>query len=322
MPLLDRSAYRPPRGLSNGHAQTLLAHLLRRVPPVTYQRERIATPDGDFLDLDWAARGRPQLAVVSYGMEGSPHGDYTRGMVHALREVGWGVLVWNYRGCSGEPNRKVHFYHGGLIEDLETVLLHAHAVERPRRLALVGFSLGGNLTLSYLGRRAGHLPAELSAAVAISAPVDVQDCADQLRRPANRFYTARFVRLFRARVRAKMQVQPGRISDAAFAHIRTLDDYDAAYTAPHFGFASVADLYRFVSPRPHLPAIRVPTLLISARNDPFLGPRCFPEAEARENPALFLERPASGGHLGFITRPFGGRGWAEQRTLDFLARGA
>ena len=116
-----------------------------------------------------------------------------------------------------------------------------------------------------------------------------------------------------------MRAQPGQISDAAFASIRTIDDYDAAYTAPHFGFASVAELYRFVSPRPHLPGIRVPTLLISAHNDPFLGPRCFPEAEARENPALFLERPDSGGHLGFITRPATARGWVEQRALDFLS---
>lgn len=319
MPVLAGSSYRPPFGLGNGHAQTLLAHIIRRPPAVAYRRERIETPDGDFLDLDWASEGGDRLAVISYGMEGSSQGDYTRGMACALMEEGWSVLVWNFRGCSGEPNRKLHFYHGGLIEDLESVLAHARAARRPRALALVGFSLGGNLTLNYLGRRAGALPPELVGAVAISAPVEVQDCADQLRRRENRLYTQRFLRLFRNRARAKMRTQPGLISDAPFAHIRTLEDYDAAYTAPHFGFASVPDLYRFVSPRQHLPKIRVPTLLVSARNDPFLGGHSFPVEEARQNPALHLEMPGSGGHLGFITLPRSGRWWTEARTLEFLA---
>jgi predicted alpha/beta-fold hydrolase len=283
MPLVDASSYRPPFGLAGGHVQTLLPHFLRRLPAVPYRRERIETPDGDFLDLDWAEAGHGRLAAVSYGMEGSPHRDYTLGMVRALQAGGWDVLVWNYRGCGGEPNRKIHFYHGGLIEDLETTVRHAIAVARPREVALVGFSLGGNLTLSYLGRRAGALPAEVRVAVAISAPVDVSDCADRLREPGNRLYTRRFIRLFRERVRAKMPRFPGALSDAAFAHIRTLEDYDAAYTAPHFGFASVADLYRFVSPRPHLPRIRVPTLLLSARNDPFLGPPAMAAIWTDEN---------------------------------------
>lgn len=211
------------------------------------------------------------VAILLHGMEGSPRRDYTQGIVRALHAAGWSVLVWNYRGCGGTPNQKAHFYHGGgLIDDLETVLLHAILVRRPRSVALVGFSLGGNLTLSYLGRRADAVPAEVVAVAAVSASVDVAGCADRLRDPPNAFYTRRFIRLFRERIQAKMPHFPGQLSDAPFRTIRTLDGYDAACAAPHFGFPSVPTLYRLVSRRPHLPAMTRPVLLINARNDPFL----------------------------------------------------
>lgn len=318
MPLIPHSTYRPPPGLSGGHLQTILPHFIRPSTPIDYRRERIETPDEDVLDLDWADRPFERLAIVSYGMEGSPRRDYTQGMVRALHAAGWSALVWNYRGCGGTPNRKVHFYHGGLIEDLETVLHHAIAVRRPRAVALIGFSLGGNLTLSYLGRRARAIPPEVVAAAAVSAPVDVAGCAERLREPRNAFYTRRFIRLFRERIQAKMPHFPGVLSDAPFRTIRTLDDYDAAYTAPHFGFPSVPALYHFVSPRPHLPAITRPVLLINARNDPFLDASCFPVSEAEVSPWLHLETPASGGHLGFLTFPLRGRWWHEDRICGFL----
>ena len=318
MPLLADSTYRAPPGLGGGHTQTLLAHVLRRPPAVVYRRERIDTPDGDFLDLDWHAGGRERLAIISYGMEGSSQGDYVRSLVHALAGAGWDALVWNYRGCGGEPNRKVHFYHGGLIEALEVVLRHALAAGRYRRAMLAGFSLGGNLTLNYLGRRGDAVPAQVTHAVAVSAPVDVTDCARQLRRPANRLYVRRFLRLFRERVRAKMKRMPGAIDDTPFRNIHTLDDYDAAYTAPHFGFPDVPALYQFVSPCRHLSAIRRPTLILNARNDPFLGPGCFPIEQADRHPWLSLEMPGSGGHLGFLAWPVRDARWLDRRILQFV----
>lgn len=317
MPRLPCS-YRAPWLLRNGHLQTVLGSF-RSAPPAAYRRQRIETPDGDFLDLDWAGGGEPgrPLVVVSFGMEGDPHRPYVRGTVRAFLDAGWNALVWNYRGTSGEPNRKAHFYHGGLIEDLDAVVQHALA-RSPDRIALVGFSLGGNLTLNYLGRRGSAVPDAVCGAAVFSVPCDVEDCAEQMRRPANRVYLRRFLRSFREKIRDKMRIMPEAVDDAGFDRIRSLEDYDARYTVPHFGFDSVSAFYRWVSSRRVLRDITVPTLIVNALDDPIMGPACHPVAEADANPRLFLESPPHGGHLGFL-RLGEGRNWMEDRAFAFLA---
>ena len=320
MPVIP-TTYRSPVGLRSGHLQTI-AGSFRPAPAVAYRRERIETPDGDFLDLDWAAgpatpSDRP-LAILSFGMEGDPQRPYVRGMVQAFTAAGWGALVWNYRGTSGEPNRKAHFYHGGLIEDLEAVVGRALALGHPR-LALIGFSLGGNLTLNYLGRRGDQVPAAVAGAAVFSVPCDVADCAAQMRKPWNRIYMNRFLLSFRAKIRAKMQVMPDAVSDEGFERIRSLEDYDERYTVPQFGFDSVPAFYRWVSSKFVLSRIAVPTLMVNALDDPIMGPACHPRDEADANPRLFLESPPHGGHLGFL-RWHAARNWMEDRALDFLAR--
>lgn len=315
------STYRAPVGLRNPHLQTVLGSF-RRAPATAYRRERIETPDGDFLDLDWAgnatgAGGRP-LAILSFGMEGDPQRPYVRGMVCAFRSAGWDALVWNYRGTSGEPNRKAHFYHGGLIEDLDAVIGHARA-RGCARMALVGFSLGGNLVLNYLGRRGGDVPACVTGAAVFSVPCDVADCAAQMRKWENRIYMNRFLLSFRDKIRAKMQVMPDAVSDRGFERIRSLEDYDERYTVPLFGFDSVPAFYRWVSSKYVLARIAVPTLMVNALDDPIMGPACHPRAEADANPRLFLESPPHGGHLGFL-RLGAARNWMEDRAIEFLTR--
>lgn len=315
------SRYLAPRWLRNAHVQTVLGSF-RRAPAVRYRRERMDTPDGDFLDLDWLQPEAPAayapLLIISFGMEGDPQRAYVRGMARAFGDAGWNVLVWNYRGTSGEPNRKVHFYHGGLVEDLEAVI--RHALRRGcLRVALCGFSLGGNLTLNYLGRRGAEIPAELAGAVCFSVPCDVEDCAVQMRRPANRLYMNRFLSSFRGKIRAKMQVMPELINDHGYESIRTLEDYDERYTVPHFGFANVPEFYRWVSSRYVLRRVSIPTLLVNALDDPLMGPPCFPRDAAAANPSLHLELPRRGGHLGFLRGPGHRRNWMEERALEFLA---
>jgi predicted alpha/beta-fold hydrolase len=317
MPLLP-STYRAPIGFGNGHIQSIAAGFLRPDYAVAYERERIDLADGDFLDLDWSRAGRDRLAVISYGMESDSRGRYVLGMVQALNDAGWDALVWNYRSCGGEPNRKVHFYHGGLVDDLHAVIIHALAGKPYAAIDLVGFSLGGNLTLNYLGRRGTNLVPPLRRAVAISAPTDVEDCALQLRKFPHRIYSKLFLRAFRRRIRAKMKAMPGLIDDLAFADIRTLEDYDIRYTVPHFGFASVPDLYRSVSSRYVIGNIALPTLLISAKDDPFMGAPSFPIEAAQAKPNLFLEMPDDGGHLGFISFPRREPWWMERRVVAFL----
>jgi predicted alpha/beta-fold hydrolase len=316
----ESSGYRAPLLLRNAHLQTVLG-AFRPAPAASYRRERIDTPDGDFLDLDWAQPERPPagspLLVISFGMEGDPQRPYVRGLARAFGDAGWNVLVWNYRGTSGEPNRKTHFYHGGLIEDLEAVL--QHALRRGvRRLALAGFSLGGNLTLNYLGRRGVDVPPELAGAVCFSAPCDVEECAVQMNKRGNRLYMNRFLSSFRGKIRAKMQVMPEAIHDRGYETIRTLEDYDARYTVPHFGFDSVPAFYRHVSSRHVAAAVRIPTLVVNALDDPLMGPSCHPREAAATNPHLHLETPAHGGHLGFLRGPGHARNWMEERALAFL----
>lgn len=315
MPLLP-STYRAPWGLRDGHRQTVLG-AFRPAPALRYQRERLDTPDGDFLDLDWLAADpvRP-LVVISFGMEGHAQRPYVRGMAAAFRAAGWDALVWHYRSTSGEPNRKLHFYHSGLVEDLELVLDRARQ-RGYTQLFLVGFSLGGNMTLNYLGRRGAAVPPDVRGAAVFSVPCEVMDCAQRLREPENQIYTRRFLESFREKIRTKMPHWPGRISDADYESIRTLEDYDARYTAPHFGFPDVPTFYRAVSSRYVLTGIARPTLMVNALDDPFMGPLCHPAEIAQRHPNLYLEQPAHGGHQGFLRGPWHRWNWCEERAVQF-----
>lgn len=314
MPLVASSSYVAPVLLRNGHVQTVL-NAFRPAPEIAYERERIDTPDGDFLELDWRIAGRSRLVIVSYGMESAPSTPYVRGAVAALHAAEFDVVVWNYRGCGGTPNRKEHFYHGGLIDDLHAVVQRGIA-RGYRDIRLAGFSLGGNLLLNYLGRMDDQLPSAVCRAVAFSVPVDVAACAVQLRQPANRIYARLFLRSFRRKIRAKMAAMPDRVNDHAFDSIATLEDYDEHYTVPHFGFGTVPAMYHAVSSLHVLHQIRTPVLLVNAQDDPFMGPTCFPSDIARVSDHLFLEMPRHGGHLGFLEANL--RSWMERRVVEFL----
>lgn len=318
MPIIVPSSYAPPWLLANGHVQTLLPALFRTVRGVAYRRERIATPDGDFLDWDWAETGAPRLAVIAHGLEGDSKRAYALGMVKALARNGWDAVVWNARGCSGEPNRVLRFTHSGATEDLQTVLSHLLDTRDYEEVALVGFNLGGNLTLKYLGERGRELDSRIRKAVAFSVPCDLASSSRQLAGVANQIYMRRFLSSLRQKIRAKMEVLPGKLDDRGYERLRTFKDFDDRYTAPIHGFADAEDYWRQCSCRPALKNIPIPTLLINARNDPFLAEPCFPIAEAEANPNLHLEMPTSGGHVGFISFNHRGEYWSESRAVSFL----
>jgi len=315
MPLLE-STYRPPRGFANGHLQTIFPALFRHVPLVTRRRERIPTADGDFLDLDWNTDGQaPRLAILSHGLEGDSGNAYIQGMARALVRRNWDVVAWNFRGCSGEPNRQIHSYHSGATEDLHTVI--THAAPRYRQIVLIGFSLGGNMTLKYLGEPGVH-PLVVGAA-AFSVPCDLASSALQLESLANRIYMRRFLKSLRGKVRGKMRQFPGKIHDTGLDAMRTFREFDGAYTAPLHGFASADDYWSQASSRARLARIAVPALLVNAQDDPFLPAACFPREEAEASDLLFLETPERGGHVGFLSFNAQGEYWSEQRAAEFLA---
>ena len=318
MPLLAKSSYIPPVGFSNGHIQTIFPYLFRRVRGISYKRKRICTADEDFLDLDWSSVGASKVAIVSHGLEGNSERWYVLGIVRALNRSGWDVLAWNMRGCSGEPNKTVRSYHSGITEDLEAVVEHVTQRGKYHAIGLVGFSLGGNLTLKYLGEQGPEINRAITGAATCSVPCDLASGAEQMAKPSNKIYMKRFTRMLHEKIKAKMRIMPDRISDEGYNLIKTFRQFDDRYTAPLNGFRDAQDYYDRASSRQFIPKITIPTLLVNAKNDPFLSRECYPIEEAETNPSFFLEMPKSGGHVGFIAFNNRGEYWFESRVVSFL----
>ena len=319
MPLIQ-STYRPPFGFGNGHLQSIYPALWRRVPAVNWNRERIDTPDGDFLDLDCSGSRSKRVAILSHGLEGHANQPYIRGMAHALMKRGWDVVAWNCRGYSGEPNRLLPFYHSGSSDDLETVLNHVLAQGRWSEISLVGFSLGGNQTLKLLGELGESVDDRVVGAVAFSVTCDLAASSIRLGEWENRIYMARFMKTLRQKAITKERMFPGQLDLNGLADMKTFKQFDDRYTAPLHGFADAEDYWTQCGSGRFLPAIRGPTLLVNARDDPFLAGRCFPREEAQKNPHFWLETPARGGHVGFVTRGNDGEYWSETRAVEFLGK--
>ncbi len=318
MPVIAKSTYKPPIFCSNTHIQTVIPTLFRKVPDVTYQRERIDTPDGDFLDLDWSRVGSKLLAIVLHGLEGNSTRSYMMGMVRALNRSAWDALAVNFRGCGGESNRRLQMYHSGETGDLQTVIRHVSGLSRYSELALVGSSLGANVILKYLGEQGEATPPIIRAAVTISVPCDLKASSIRISALMNRLYLKRFLKMLHEKMQAKALMAPEKIDLKGYEEIRTLKEFDDRYTAPLHGFKDAYDYYEKSSCRPFLPNISVPTLLINAADDPFLSASCYPYEEAKANPNLFLEVPKHGGHVGFMAFDHNGEYWSETRAVAFL----
>jgi len=281
-------------------------------------RFRIDTPDGDFLDLDLSSVASRRVAVILHGLEGDSHRSYIKGMAKAVNRRGWDALAVNFRGCGGTPNRRPRMYHSGETDDLAAVMNYVVTGGAYDIAALVGFSLGGNVILKYLGEQGADYPPVIRAATTISVPCDLKACSVRLGEPGNRMYSHRFLKLLRRKISVKARVNPEAVSEAKFKDIKTLKDFDDRYTAPLHGFKDADDYYAQSSSLGFLKSIRVPTLLLNARDDPFLGTPCFPVEDARANPHLFLETPEHGGHVGFMAFNRDGEYWSETKAGSFL----
>lgn len=318
MPLIS-SRYAPPAALLNAHLHTIFPVAFRPTPKVSYLRERLETPDSDFLDLDWSRKGSDRLVIVSHGLEGHSGRKYVKAVIRHFNAKGWDGLGWNFRGCGGEPNRLPRSYHSGCSEDLDCVVRHAIASRKYRRLSLVGFSVGGNVTLKYLGEQGSDVPSELCAAAVFSVPCDLESTAYRLAESGNRFYLKRFLIGLTERVEAKARLLPGHIDLGPLRKVRDFHDFDTHYTAPLCGFRSAQHYWRVCSSLNYLEGIRIPVLLASALDDPFLTPECFPVTHALRNPMLHLESPRWGGHCAFVEWNGNNEYWAEKRAYEFVA---
>ena len=316
MPLVP-SNYRPPFLFRNGHFSTIYAGAIRKVHGVIQKRERLELQDGDFLDLDWSESVQPteKVAILLHGLEGDAQRHYITGSAKKLTQNNFDTCAVNFRGCSGESNRLYRSYHSGATKDLMAVIDHILNTKDYSKIYLLGFSLGGNLALKYLGE-GNPIAKEITAAVSVSVPCDLKDACDQLLQSKNVLYSARFKKHLLAKLRKKQQLFPTKISEGTINKISTLKDFDDAYTAPAHGFADALDYYAQCSSKQFLPNITTPSLIINAKDDSFLGEACYPYKEAKDNPSLFLEVPEFGGHVGFWGRR--NISYAEERTLNFF----
>ncbi|MBF7729958.1 hydrolase [Pseudomonas sp. N040] len=300
--------FKPAWWLRNAHLQTLWSAFFRRAPQLPRTRERLWLEDGDFLDLDWFGphEATTPLVLVLHGLTGSSGSHYVLGLQQALAAQGWASVALNWRGCSGEPNLLPRGYHSGVSEDLATVIRHLQAARPLAPLFAVGYSLGGNVLLKYLGETGGQ--SGLQAAVAVSVPFRLDQCADRIGIGFSRIYQAHFMRELLAYVRRKQREFRAAGKTAQLAALeqlgelddmRTFWDFDGRVTAPLHGYADADDYYRRASSRFFLGAIRTPTLLIQAADDPFVFRHSLPEPHELAA-GTQLELHARGGHVGFI----------------------
>ncbi len=285
-----------------GHYQTIYPNLFRRVA-VDYRRQRIDTPDGDFLDLDWLDHpGSRRLVILSHGLEGDSRRVYVASAARYFHRHGWHALAWNCRSCSGEMNRTPRLYSHGQSEDLETVVNHALAAGDFEQIVLIGYSMGGNLTLKYLGTLGERRPPEVTHGIAFSAPVFITPSADSLDLPGNFIYRIKFRRSLFRKIMAKEAQFPGRIDPTDLRRVERWRDFDRFFSAKIGGFDTLEAYYHYLSSGNFLAGTTAPVLIVNALNDPIVPPACSPHALAAEHPLITLEEPPRGGHVGFMLR--------------------
>ncbi len=319
MPIIENSTYKAPFLLGNNHLQTILPTLFRKVKGVNYIRERMDTPDGDFIDLDISSIGAERAVILSHGLEGKSERAYMRGMVKAFNRRGWDGVSFNFRGCSGVMNRTSATYHSGKTEDLHSVIQYLLSEKKYKSIALVGFSLGANLTLKYAGEMGKRIPPEIRSAVGISAPCDLISSSIEIHKRKNILYSKRFLSTLVEKMKIKEYLHPGGIT-RDYKSIKTLKDFDDKFTAPLNGFADAMDYWGRCSSVKYISGTAIPTLILNAKDDPILGEECFPYKEAALCGNLFLEVPEKGGHMGFITFSKNGEFWHETRTAEFAEK--
>lgn len=322
------SGFHPAWWVPGAHLQTLWGKLARRQPLFPTRVERWDTPDGDFLDVHRIPRTRDMSAftphvVLLHGLEGTVRSHYAQGLLAEMARRGWSADLVIFRSCGDELNRARRFYHSGETSDLALALDHVTGEYPDAPLAIVGVSLGGNVLLKYLGERGSDVPPSLRAAAAVSVPFDLGRGADHIRHGFSRVYERYFLDSLKRKALEKQRRYPDLVDPERMAAVRTLREFDDTLTAPLHGFADASDYYMKSSSLHFLESIRIPTLLLSAEDDPFLPPDVLRQVRtvAPRNPRLTLDFPARGGHAGFVggRNPFRPVYYLEQRVGEFLA---
>ncbi len=314
MPVVESLRFSPPWPFTHSHFSTLYPYLYRGKPKHVYNRERIHTPDYDFFDVDYLRNGHSKLAIICHGLEGSSSSQYVAGLVQVLK-TDWDVAAINYRSCSGEINLTATLYHSGFTADLHTLVKREE--DNYSEIVMIGFSLGGNMVLKYTLDGIYELSHKISTVVAVSVPCDLEHSGYKLLKWHNMLYVRAFLKTLKEKMKAKYDQGFSEIRIDLLEKTNTLFDFDEYFTGPLHGFGDALGYYRACSSRPFLNNVSIPTLILSAQNDSFLSPECFPVQEAIGNENLYLLAPKYGGHVGFSawsSTPY----WSEKVISLFL----
>ncbi len=314
--------FRSPSWLPGAHLQTIVPALFASRPRVAYARERWDTPDGDFIDVDRtpadADRRAPTL-IVFHGLEGSAQSRYVLGLMAEAVARGWRGVAPHFRGCGGTSNDLPRFYHSGDSDEVDWIVRRVHAGRPASPLCVVGISLGGNMLLKWLGERGDDARSLVAVAAAVSAPMDLTAGGASLGRGFNRVYAKMFLRTLKAKSRAKLDRHAGLFDRARMEAARDLHAFDDVVTAPLHGYRDTDDYWLRASSKPLLARIAVPTLILNARNDPFLPADALPSRHDVSD-AVTLEFPEHGGHVGFLDAGPDGAAWMPRRVVGFVER--
>lgn len=310
--------FKPAWWLPNSHLQTIWPTFCRSCVQLVLERERIELPDGDFIDLDWVGKNKTgPLVLILHGLEGSIDSHYARGMLKTIEQEGWRGAFMHFRGCSGEPNRLPRGYHSGDTQDVDFVINYLRDREPRLPIAAIGYSLGGNVLLKWLGETGNRNP--LAAAIAISVPFELHKAVERIQQGFSRLYQWYFIKCLRDRLVKKFQSITAPVDISLLFEVQTMRDFDDKFTAPLHGFSGADEYYSTSSSRQYLKTITVPTLVLNAKDDPFLTEDMIP-SEDELSPKVILEVSETGGHVGFVSGryPWSPQYWLEKRIPEFL----
>lgn len=311
--------FKPAWWLPTGDLQSLWPYFFRKKYPLNTRRERFELIDGDFLDADWVGSDDETLpiVIVLHGLEGSIDSHYTNAILYKIMKTGWRGLIIHFRGCSGQPNRLDHSYHAGQTSDIFNVLSIIKNREPNSKYAAVGYSLGGNVLLKWLGEM--HTRTPLLAAVSVCAPLELKIAADEIQHGRSYYYQQWFIRHMRKSIKNKYKTKKAPIRIDNIKQWKTFQEFDENITAPLHGFKNALDYYESASSYKHLINIKNPTLIIQSRNDPVVSEKIIPHAEETSE-MVKIETHKSGGHLGFVCGKIPGfpKYWLENRIIHFL----
>lgn len=315
--MIRRSLFKPNWLLSNPHVQTMWQTFFRRNPEIITERERLFLPDGDFIDLDWSGYPGGPIVLILHGVAGNIESPYAKGMLLAISKHNWNGVFMHFRGCSGEPNLLPRHYHSGETSDLQTVITELQKRYPNKPIAVVGFSMGGGVLLKWLGETGGKNP--VVGAVAISVPLELEKSAEHINKGIPSLYQWWLLRdLRRLMLRKFNKVKSETINLEEISQIRSFWEFDTKITAPLHGFADAHDYYEKASAKQYLKKIHTPTLILHAKDDPFMTPNAIEELHEL-SPNLTLEVSDFGGHVGFVGgTPWNPTYWLEERIPEFL----